>query len=245
MRFDHLVHWVPDREAAVAAYREAGLHVVIGGEHPGWGSHNALCHFGLSYIEIVALHDPALAPLGPASVFRQAEDLIATGGGALTFALSVFDIHGAVAKLWERGIWVSDPAPGRRRRPDGSAVAWRTAGIADGPAWRPFLIEWEEDDPVRLAGLRERGIDAPHPDGATGMRYLMITCPDPAADAAWCGRLVGETPRPDGAGWRVELPGCDLRFRPGAETRVTAVGLEGLAGLQPSLFGLAITSRPG
>lgn len=242
MRFDHLVHWVPDREEAVAAYRAAGLHVVIGGEHPGWGSHNALCHFGLPYIEIVALHDPALAPMGPAPVFRQAEELIAAGGGALTFAVSVFDIHGAIAKLQERGIWVSDPAPGKRRRPDGSTVAWRTAGIADGPAWRPFLIEWEEDDPIRLAGLRESGIDSPHPCGAKALRHLTITCPKPAFDAEWCGRLAGEEPTQDEDGWRVELPACQIRFVPGKEPRVIAVGVEGLGASEVSLFG--VTLRP-
>lgn len=57
MCFDHLLHWVPDREVAVRAYSDAGFHVAIGSEHPAWGTHNALVHFGLPYVEIIALRD--------------------------------------------------------------------------------------------------------------------------------------------------------------------------------------------
>ncbi|HWI52185.1 MAG TPA: VOC family protein, partial [Symbiobacteriaceae bacterium] len=62
IRFDHVVYAVPDLAAATANVREElGLHVVMGGEHPNWGTHNSLCHLGLPYIELIAVQDPVQA----------------------------------------------------------------------------------------------------------------------------------------------------------------------------------------
>lgn len=220
MRFDHFLSWVPHREQAVAVYKEHGLHVVIGGEHPDWGSHNALSHFGLQYIELIAVADREKAVHAPQYNARERERLIARGGGALTFVVAVPDLAAAVATLRQRGLDVEEPERGRRIRPDGSVVGWQTAAIRTGPQWRPFLIQWDQPDPERLADLRERGIDAVHPSGARQMKRLEIASLDPAGDAAWCSTLVGAPASAVEGGWMVPLEGCQLLFLPPAAAGV-------------------------
>lgn len=83
---DHVVHSVPDLEAAMAADAALGLHVVPGGRHPGWGTHNALCYFDLTYVELVAVHDRAEAA-GSVSG-RLVLEHLAAGPGLLTAALA-------------------------------------------------------------------------------------------------------------------------------------------------------------
>jgi hypothetical protein len=41
VQFDHLVHWVPDLDAAVRDYQALGFTVKPGGQHPQLGTHNA------------------------------------------------------------------------------------------------------------------------------------------------------------------------------------------------------------
>ncbi|MGE5482595.1 MAG: VOC family protein [Bacteroidota bacterium] len=209
MRFDHLLHWVPGREAAVNAYRSAGLHVTVGGEHP-WGTHNALVHFGLPYIEIIAYHDKSRAHSGPASILSPGEMLLTRGGGSRNFAVAVADLAAAAAALRIRDVVVGEPEPGSRRQPDGTTLYWKTAAILSGPVWRPFLIEWGQADPERLADLRARGIDAPHPVCPLRIRELVIATTDPAGEAAWGERLLGRPADGHGHVWRLPLPECEL-----------------------------------
>lgn len=245
MRFDHVVAWVPDLDEAVRRYRAEGFHVVYGGEHPMWGTHNALCHFGLPYLELIAVVDTALTPAGPAHIFRGSDRLLARGGGALTFAVAVSDIAAAVERLRERGLAVADPVPGERRRPDGTRLTWRMAPIETGPAWRPFLIEWGEADGRRLASLRDQGIDAPHPLGDVALDRLVVTSRDPEGDAAWAARLTGHGAEPLDGAWRVPLPGCDIVLTAGdAEPRIAEVVLRGPVAQSADLFGLRVTVRP-
>ncbi|MBE3590167.1 MAG: VOC family protein [Firmicutes bacterium] len=245
MRFDHLVAWVPELDEAVRAYRARGFHVKYGGEHPMWGTHNAVCHFGLPYVELIAVVDPALTPAGPAHIFRGAGRLLARGGGALTFAVAVSDVEAAAERLRERGLSVADPVPGERRRPDGTRLTWRMAPIEAGPSWRPFLIEWGEADSRRLASLREQGLDAPHPLGDLALDHLVIASRDPAADATWAARLTGRGAAPEGGVWRVPLPGCDLvLIAESGEPGIAEVVLRGPIPQSFDLFGLRVTVRP-
>ncbi|BDG59812.1 VOC family protein [Caldinitratiruptor microaerophilus] len=247
MRFDHLLHWVPDREAGVRAYRDAGFHVAIGGEHPAWGTHNALVHFGLPYVEIIAFREPGRQDPAGVHLFRGAGRMLGRGGGAATFAVAVPDMARAAAELRARGLAVGEPEPGRRVRPDGSELRWRTAALTGGPEWRPFLIQWEQPDPERLADLRARGIDAPHPLGEVQMRHIVIASRDPAGDAEWCAHLTGHPARREGAGWRVPLAGCDIVLvaadagvADGEAPRITRLVLAGPIARRIGLFGLDV-----
>jgi hypothetical protein len=64
MRFDHLMHWVPDLDAAMTDYRTLGFTIQPGGEHPGVGTHNAAWRIDARYVELIAVHDEGVARAG-------------------------------------------------------------------------------------------------------------------------------------------------------------------------------------
>jgi len=58
-RLDHIIVAVKDLNKAITTYRTGlGFTVVSGGDHP-IGTHNALVHFGLFYVELLAVRDAA------------------------------------------------------------------------------------------------------------------------------------------------------------------------------------------
>lgn len=253
MRFDHLIHWVPDRAEAVRQYGAAGLHIIMGGEHKGMGTHNALCHFGLTYIEVIALTDPSVEAHERNLAARDYRELLDQGGGAVMFVMAVPDLATARRSLGAVGIEVGEAAPGSRTRPDGTVLGWQTAQITSGPNWRPFLIQWEQPDPDRLADLRWRGIDAPHPLGPLFVDNLVVASLTPEADAAWAGRLTGVQPWQLDGGWRIALAGCDLIFvNPDVESplpqglgaQVRRVGFAGVPFGPVDLFGVTLAGDP-
>ncbi|MFZ5828251.1 MAG: VOC family protein, partial [Bacillota bacterium] len=149
MQLDHVVQAVHDREGAAEALRARGLHVVTGGEHPRWGTHNALAYFeDLSYVELIAVREPAVAAVSDfgAPILRFLEQ----GEGVATVALRTTAIEADVARLRSRGIAMGDPREGSRRLPDGTLLTWRLA-LAPWPL--PFLIEWGAPDETRRADL--------------------------------------------------------------------------------------------
>jgi RimJ/RimL family protein N-acetyltransferase len=179
---DHVVYAVPDLDEAAALFGPGsvgwGLHVVPGGSHPNWGTRNSLCHFGLPYVEFIAVADPAVAQ--QSGFGRAVAAGAARGGGPVLFALGVPDLDAAVARLRRAGVAVEGPQEGRRVRPDGSVVAWRLAfPAADGDLPMPFLIQWALDDEARQADLSARGVIAPHPAGAgLALEGLVVPVPD-------------------------------------------------------------------
>lgn len=159
MQLDHIVHIVPDREGAAASLRREGLHVITGGEHPHWGTHNALAYFpDLSYIELIAINDRKVAAGSDfgAPILRFLEQ----GAGVGTVALRTGDMAGDLARLRTRGIAMGDAKEGSRRLPDGTLLTWRLA-LAPWPL--PFLIEWGAPPEARLADLSARGALNPAP----------------------------------------------------------------------------------
>ena len=60
-RFDHAVIAVPDLETGMDAFRRLGFEVAVGGRHPSLGTRNAIVRFGLDYLELLTVEDPATA----------------------------------------------------------------------------------------------------------------------------------------------------------------------------------------
>jgi len=60
--FDHFIVLVNDLNTAIETYRRLGFDARAGGEHPAFGSHNALVALADgAYLELVAFKDAALA----------------------------------------------------------------------------------------------------------------------------------------------------------------------------------------
>jgi hypothetical protein len=138
---------------------------MVGGEHPGRGTRNALVSLGPGlYIEILA--PQASAPdSGAAAELRALTDLTPFG-----WAVFVRDVEAARRRLGAAGLSLSAIKPGSRARPDGSLLEWKTFDIEKPPlAGVPFFIRWgdgsthpSKDSPAgcRLEGLRIFSPDA-------------------------------------------------------------------------------------
>lgn len=111
MQLDHVVHAVHDRERAADALCARGLHVVTGGEHPNWGTLNALAYFeDLSYIELIAVQDPVVAAASDfgAPILRFLEQ--GEGAPSVTWGRAPPGCGTATALRWTRPV-TSPPWP--------------------------------------------------------------------------------------------------------------------------------------
>jgi len=204
LRLDHVIVAVPDLERAAAALVEdLGLATVPGGVHPGFGTANRIGPLGGgSYIELMAVHDPAVA--ATTDVGRWVTEATAAGSSGLAgWMLAPDDLEATATRL---GIQV---VPGERRRPDGTSIRWRLAGLGTmvGAPPLPAFIAWDvgpDDHPSatpaptlaepagvewvevagadgRLAGwlgTEERGVEIREVDGPPGLRAVGVATAD-------------------------------------------------------------------
>lgn len=157
--FDHFIVLVNDLDVAVQTFRNLGFDARVGGQHPAFGSHNALIALADgTYLELVAFRDPALA----ATTFWGAGVAkLRAGEGWGGFVLASNDLANDAAHLRERALAVGEPSAGSRTRPDGQTVAWHIALINATPVGRlPFLIQDDTPRTLRVepanAGLGSR-----------------------------------------------------------------------------------------
>lgn len=172
MRLDHLIYAVADLEAAAAALRAStGLAALPGGEHPAWGTRNAIVPLGGAYVELVTVADAARA--GESAFGRAVRD----GDGLIGFAVEPEDLEAACARA---GV---DQVRGARERPDGTLLSWSMAGAEEAiPRGLPFFLRWDDDasNPARAA--------APHADGVDPVGVAWLSWPTPPSELdAWLG----------------------------------------------------------
>ncbi len=138
--FDHFIILVNDLAAAMETYRALGLYARAGGEHPAFGSHNALVALADgAYLELVAFKDAALAEK---SFWREAVQRLRVRQGFGGFVLASDDLANDVPRLRQQKLDIADPSAGARTRPDGQRVEWQTALIGGTPSGAlPFLIQ--------------------------------------------------------------------------------------------------------
>jgi hypothetical protein len=139
MQVDHLILGIRDLDEGIRRFEErTGVRPMVGGEHPGRGTRNALVSLGPGlYVEILA--PQAGAPdSGMAAGLRALADLTPMG-----WAVSVRDVEAARRRLGAAGFGLSGVMPGARARPDGSRLEWQTFGVEKPQiAGVPFFIRW-------------------------------------------------------------------------------------------------------
>ena len=221
LRLDHLVIAVADPDAAAAELERAvGLTCTGGGRHPTWGTHNRLAWLGDTYVELIGLFDPALAPAGAVSkAVLAARDAGLTG--LVSYAIATDDVDADHARLVARGSTLAEPQTRSRTRPDGEVVTWRAAYAELGPAGAPFIVEhemtgaeWGDAARAERAGFvhplggaaRVIGIEVPVPDVVVASAAYEVTLGlrvDSTSATAHVGdqsiRLVGGRPLVDPA----------------------------------------------
>jgi hypothetical protein len=166
-QIDHVVFVGLDLDALIADYRARGFTVVKGGEHADGLSHNALVGFADgSYLELFAFHG------GGAEGQHVWAPVARRGGGWADFALLSDDLAGDAAALDE--LVTRSPLGGGRKRPDGTALAWRSARLKE-PL--PFMIQ---DTSARELRVPDRGATK-HPNGVRGVSAIVLGAREPAS----------------------------------------------------------------
>lgn len=223
MQFDHLMHWVPDLDDAVARCQQLGFPVQVGGRL-GNGMHNAMCrNRDLTAIELIGVYDWDAWRSGPAGSGRVARENALLHGGALQCIFEVDDLEATVAEVRSRGISVSDPAVASFERAEGGTYTWRTARITEGPGWRPFFIQYPTPRAERLAQAHKTGRSF----GDWSFERIYLTTPDPDAAADWLARVLGVRSQL-ADGWpELSASGCNIRVVEGATDRITRISLRG------------------
>jgi hypothetical protein len=138
VQFDHLVHWVPDLDAAMRDYQALGFTVQRAGQHPQSGTHNAGWRLDTRYIELIAVRNEAVARLVPG--WPEIDATLRAGGGVLGFGVLVADVTATVANLRSRDVpWVI-LKPDRSSEPTAPPAYGKVPGSKMGPGGRPSSL---------------------------------------------------------------------------------------------------------
>jgi len=173
LEIDHVILLVPDLDAGGRRLRsEFGLDSIPGGRHAGHGTGNRIVPLGGTYLELMAVVDPAEAATSPMG--RWVARHTTTELNPAAVCLRTDDIDPVAAVLGET------PESMSRKRPDGSILTWRLAGLTGmlGPDNLPFIIEWHcephdhpgaapVDHDVEVLGIVEVTIGPPGPLSST------------------------------------------------------------------------------
>lgn len=127
--------------AARAIEARHGLASVEGGRHPGWGTANRIVPLGETYLELIAVVDPAEAA---GSAFGSWVAAGATPAGRpLGWAVRTEDLDDVAGRL---GLAVAAKS---RKDASGRTLRWRVAGIEQAAAEPslPFFLEWGDGTP--------------------------------------------------------------------------------------------------
>jgi len=212
-RIDHLVVAVRDLSKAAEFYRALGFQVGARNRHP-WGTENHVVQMPGSFIELIAVADPAaIVPheTGKFSFGAFVRDYLAHREG---LAMLVLDSHDATADAGAfaaGGIGVFAPFSFERRAktPEGHEV--RVA----------FSLAFAQDPAAPLAGFfvcHHQTADTfwnpafqHHPNGATAIASVALAAPEPDKRVAFLQAFTGLDPEsPDAHEYTFVLDGSRL-----------------------------------
>jgi hypothetical protein len=139
---DHLVYAAPDLDAAIEQVEQLlGVRAGIGGQHPGWGTKNALLSLGpMAYLEIMG-PDPGQPepkqprPFGLDSMSKPR---------LVSWVARTDDIQSVIDKAKRQALDLGGLLEKSRRRPDGSELKWTMTDLTTNRMDRmiPYFINW-------------------------------------------------------------------------------------------------------
>ena len=183
---DHIGLGAADLQKGIAFVEEkTGVKPAFGGVHPGRGTRNALLSLGGgSYLEVIA-PDPDQKLAGDAADLANLK-----APRPVFFAVRTNDLDATVRTLKQSGFATGEVRAGSRKRPDGSVLQWRTAGLTDESlAIAPFFIEWSASSAhpstTSPAGctLTKLEVQDPHPE-KLGKLFAALGLEVPVSKAA-------------------------------------------------------------
>lgn len=200
-RVDHLVYASADLERGIAEVEQLlGIRASLGGQHPNWGTRNALVALGpSSYLEIIA-PDPDHSPPAEGRPFGL-ENLGSSrlvGWAAKGNGLSNFRDAAA-----QHGVELGRVLSGSRKQADGTVLMWKLTDlrcvIADGIV--PFFIDWGTTPHPSLVASRGAtlvSLLAKHPDVDRVRQMLRTIGVDLPVDAGRSPALIAQIDCPNG-----------------------------------------------
>ncbi len=174
---DHLIYAAPRLEEGVeTVHRMLGVRPAAGGQHPGWGTANALLRLGAAcYLEVIGpdLDQPEPSRPRPFGIDQLMK------GQLVGWAVKANDLEARLQRSAQQGYLPGDILPGRRRRPDETLLQWRLVlpeslslpceGLI------PFLIDWQgaaHPSTTAPPGCTLVALHAEHPNRAQPQAYL-------------------------------------------------------------------------
>jgi hypothetical protein len=145
---DHVILAIDSLDRGIELLHNAtGVSAAPGGAHLGRGTQNALMSLGDGqYLELIAPNpaDPSPPILGAVQLeFTQYKSLTPIG-----WAIRAEDAATERARLFARGLPVSELRPGSRTRADNRVLRWTTFDPWKGHGGvLPFVIAWSSDTP--------------------------------------------------------------------------------------------------
>ena len=198
---DHLVYATADLDRGIAELeRVLGVRASPGGQHPIWGTRNALVALGSSsYLEIIA-PDPDHSspsegrPFGLEALASSRLVGWAAKGSGLT------NFRDAAA---QQGVELGRVLSGSRKQADGTVLTWKLTDlrcvVADGIV--PFFIDWGKSPHPALVASRGAtlvGLRAEHPDAEHVLRMLRVVAVDLKVGVGAAPALIAEIDCPYG-----------------------------------------------
>ena len=227
--WDHVVHYVNDLQQAIDTFEAHGIAAHRGGDHPGWGTYNALSHFDLTYVEFLGIRDQAeLDAISSWQVVsRDAGRFLPDQQILSRLALRTDDIDAVAAALHAQKIDTSPILEGRRYDTEGNLIEWKMLTI-DGDfqgVLYPFVIQWQQSDDARRASLSAKGLLQLNAAKGLTLTQAVIETEAPQALAKHWAALFDLPLSNDEHGPRLTLPNATFLFREGAANRITDIGI--------------------
>ena len=198
---DHLVYASADLDRGIAEVEQVlGVRANLGGQHPLWGTRNALVALGpSSYLEIIA-PDPDHPPLSGIRPFG----LETVGSSRLVgWAAKRSGLASFREAVVQQGVELGPVLPGSRKQADGKVLTWELTDlrcvVADGIV--PFFIDWGESlHPALVAspGATLVGLSAEHPGADRVLRMLRVLSVDLNVGVGTAPALIAEIDCPNG-----------------------------------------------
>ena len=140
-QIDHIIYTASSLEEGMDQIEALlGFRPIVGGQHPKWGTHNALLSLGNAYLEVLA-PDPSLAI--PAKGLWMSEQF-KSQPQLSTWVLQTDSIEQLREKAKSDGIALGPIESGKRQKPNGEWLKWQLTdpyALPFGGAL-PFLISW-------------------------------------------------------------------------------------------------------
>ena len=139
---DHIVYAAPDLDAAIEQVEQLlGVRAAIGGQHPGWGTRNALLSLGpKAYLEIMGPDPSQPEPKQPRPFGM---DTISKPR-MVSWVARTDDIQSVIDKAKRQALDLGELLAKSRRKPDGSELKWTMTDLTKNrmEGMIPYFINW-------------------------------------------------------------------------------------------------------